>query len=73
MDASLVLERLRVFSAIDSSGVLQKMATRHMRGVTSIVTLLQASVSQGTGRNPLPAMFSTSEIPQAHPHKGVGF
>jgi hypothetical protein len=52
LDGSLVRKSLRVFPAIDSPGAFQKMAIRHMRDVTTVVTLLHASVSQG-GKNTL--------------------
>jgi hypothetical protein len=72
MDGSLVQKSLRVFPTIDSPDVFQEMAIRHMRGGAPVVTLLRASVSQGTGRKPLPAMLPTTHTGKAHPHEGVG-
>ena len=51
-------------------GAFQKMATWHMRDLTLIVTMLWASVSQGVGRKPLPAMLSTVLL-QIHKHRGT--
>jgi hypothetical protein len=41
------------------SSMFQKMAIWHMRGVAPFVTPLQAGVSQGAERKPLPAMLPT--------------
>ena len=69
----LVRSSLREFPAIDSPGALQKIAIRHMRDGTPVVTLLWAGVSQGARRKPLPAMLPTRDTAKAHPHKGVKF
>jgi hypothetical protein len=70
------LARSKEFARVSCHGFslcFPKMAIRHMRDVTPVVTLLWAGVSQGARRKPLPAMLSTRDTARAHPHKGVEF
>jgi hypothetical protein len=51
--------------------MFQKMAKWHMRGVAPFVTLLRASVSQGTGRGPSSVMALPSAIAQSRLYEEV--
>jgi hypothetical protein len=55
------------------SSMFQKMAKWHMRGVAPFVTLLRASVSQGTGRGPSSVMALPSAIAQSRLYEEVLF
>ena len=71
VDGSRMLRRLRASHAKDLSVASEKYAKWHMCGAVLVCTLLQASRSQGTGRESLPARELPREIAQAHLHEEV--
>jgi hypothetical protein len=62
----ITLYTSRINRMVGETPMFQKMAKWHMRGVAPFVTLLRASVSQGTGRGRSSVMVLPRTIAQPH-------